>query len=798
MSSYFSLPSFARAKKNTEELQKKNPKNQVLKDEDEKFLNKQIEGEVADVAKDAPATQISESGEVKEISKEEAAKAGASDDQVVVPAEQPQTGDGAQEEAAADATKPVESSKEDSKESGSSVEKEDTATPKETAATAESSDKTTDIPAEDSLTKDPTDDLPKEASNEETADDPPEQVPEESNDKSETASFRAKKSKKNKGLDLPSQEEAEAATRGFPTVTGDEKSQSEPSEKKTWASYLPNIRSGAKKDGATEQKHTEDKPADDKKTDEKATNATTTDEKTTDDKSAEEQKDGQTDDQAQRRTWAEYASTAYSALPSIPSIPSLPESWKSKDGKAEPVYNEDGTIDEEKTKEKQHREASVLLDRLNLSSINNRVFAFSGETEKIYERFTQVLKDTMNGAPTAYEDMDKLMKDAGPELEKQFKSMPPFVQTLVKSLPAKFGTSMGPELLAMASEKPGADMKTRMEAASKKSQSSGGDQSINVASSSSTTKEEPKDGQKKKRKIPGLKGLVSEQGMVASILRNVVTFLKVRFPFLASMTNVVMSLAVFILMFVFWYCHKRGKEVRMAKELEAGKGEKGFVEGEDGEGEMEVEVSDEDDVEDEAEGEDEKKTGGNEKEVEGAEADGGAVEANVVEKKSKTEEDSAEAIGAAPKEAASTGEAGGDVVEAKVVESKSNTKEDSAEAIGAAPKEAASTGEARGDAVEAKVVKSKSNTQEDSAEAIGATPKEAASTTAKDEEVATKDGSKGGEGKSVEVKEPKPVAKEEDSAEAIGAVPKEAASTDMLFDAIYKHDINVVTAVKML
>ena len=360
------------------------------------------------------------------------------------------------------------------------------------------------------------------------ADDPPEQVPEETAEKSDTAA-KAKKSKKNKTFDLPSQEEAEAATKGFPATEPSDKAQGEQGEKKTWASYLPTIRGGAKKDPSTEQKSA----------DEKAAGVSSTGEK-----SAEEQKDGPVDEHGQRRTWAEYASSAYSALPSIPSIPSLPESWKSKDGKAEPVYNEDGTVNEEKTKEKQEREASVLLDHLNLSSINNRVFAFSGETEKIYERFTQVLKDTMNGGPTAYEDMEKLMKDAGPELEKQFKSMPPFVQTLVKSLPAKLGTSLGPELLAAASEKPGGDMQARMKAASKQP-SSGGDPSIQTASASSSKEETTQDGQKKKRRIPGLKGLVSEQGMVASILRNVVSFLKVRFPFLASMTNVVMSLAVF-------------------------------------------------------------------------------------------------------------------------------------------------------------------------------------------------------------------------------------------------------------
>ena len=40
-------------------------------------------------------------------------------------------------------------------------------------------------------------------------------------------------------------------------------------------------------------------------------------------------------------------------------------------------------------------------------------------------------------------------------------------------------------------------------------------------------------------------------------------------------------------MFVFWYCHKRGREVRLAREAEEGQGD-----GED-EDALEVEVSDE-------------------------------------------------------------------------------------------------------------------------------------------------------------------------------------------------------------
>ncbi|EME88584.1 uncharacterized protein MYCFIDRAFT_85031 [Pseudocercospora fijiensis CIRAD86] len=288
--------------------------------------------------------------------------------------------------------------------------------------------------------------------------------------------------KKPKDNPLPSQEEAEAVTRSWNSAVKLDDDQ--PHEKRTWASYIPNAM----------------RPA--------------------------SSKESSTDQQPDQRTWTEFAA---SYVPTRESLPAWldPANWKPKDpdAKPEPVLNEDGSINEEKTKEKQEKEVSVLLDNLNMSTVNNRVFAFSKETEKYYERFAQCLKDTMNGVPTAYDDMDKLMREAGPTLEKQFKSMPPFVQTLVKSLPAKLGASLAPELLAASSEKPGADAKVKLEEASKKSAQSGA--GVNTPSGSK---------EKSKRKVPGMKKLV-QGGQV--------------------------------LMFVFWYCHKRGRETRLAKEREA-------------------------------------------------------------------------------------------------------------------------------------------------------------------------------------------------------------------------------------
>ncbi|KAG8626666.1 hypothetical protein KVT40_005611 [Elsinoe batatas] len=297
--------------------------------------------------------------------------------------------------------------------------------------------------------------------------------------------------------------------------------------------------------------------------------------------------DGKETSESQKRTWGSYVPS----VPSIPSMPSLP-TWRSKaaekapdavkdkiapkdesgapvvsttatpddkgkapaigdDAKAADAYppgvkiTEDVKLDQAKL-DQDEKEVSVILDRLNLSSINNRVFSFSDKSQQLYQDFTVILKDMINGAPTAYHDMEKLLRDNEAHLSEMFNNMPPFVQTLVKSLPAKMGTTLGPEILAAASEKPGADMKARMSAASKSPTAS-----------------------KNKKKVPSVKGLANQKGAIASMLRSIVTFLQTRFPVILTGTNVIMSLAVFILLFVFWYCHKRGRETRLLKEADA-------------------------------------------------------------------------------------------------------------------------------------------------------------------------------------------------------------------------------------
>lgn len=273
--------------------------------------------------------------------------------------------------------------------------------------------------------------------------------------------------KKRKSMDLPSQEEAEAATKIFPTSDDDtisDRPGSSSDRKRPWSSYLPSV-------------PTLPSPP-------------------------------QTSSGEDPRTWTQYAS---SYIPtSLTSKPSPPPS---------------------ETEEQQRHDLTTLLTNLNISTLNNRVFSLSAETQQLHVRFAQILKDTINGAPTAYEDMETLMREAGPKLEQQFKSLPPFVQTLVMSLPAKLGSTIGAEVLAQVdAKKPEDELKAATTT------------STDEAAETTEKKEQKK---AKTARIPGLKSLIASQGAVATLLRNVVSFLQTRFPFIASGTNVVLSLAVF-------------------------------------------------------------------------------------------------------------------------------------------------------------------------------------------------------------------------------------------------------------
>ena len=179
---------------------------------------------------------------------------------------------------------------------------------------------------------------------------------------------------------------------------------------------------------------------------------------------------------------------------------------------------------EEEQKDEQ-KELTGILDRLNLSAINNRAFSFSKESQKLMDEFTQILKDCINGVPTAYDDLEKFLTSSDKQIRGLYGDMPPFLQTLIKGLPSKLGLTLVPELLASTSDKPGADGQKM------------GIKSDSLAPGASKGK--------KKRNIPSLKSIVKSEGAIAGILRTIVNFLRLRFPLLVTGTNVILSMAVF-------------------------------------------------------------------------------------------------------------------------------------------------------------------------------------------------------------------------------------------------------------
>lgn len=216
-----------------------------------------------------------------------------------------------------------------------------------------------------------------------------------------------------------------------------------------------------------------------------------------------------------------------------------------KSGESLDISSDPKTANTQAAKEK--ADLNHVLDQLNLSAVNNKAFSFSEKSNELMHEFVQILKDIINGVPTAYNDLENLLTNRDKDLREMYDKMPPFLQKLIKSLPTKISATVLPGLMAAASEKPGAD-----------------GQHLNV---SSTT---PKS--KSKRTIPNLKSLVKGD-VVATMLRSILNFLKLRFPALVSGTNILVSLAVFLLLFVFWYCHKRGREVRLEKERLAADGQ---------------------------------------------------------------------------------------------------------------------------------------------------------------------------------------------------------------------------------
>jgi hypothetical protein len=57
---------------------------------------------------------------------------------------------------------------------------------------------------------------------------------------------------------------------------------------------------------------------------------------------------------------------------------------------------------EDKEAKKEEKDMAIVLEKLNLAAVNNRVFFISDKTQEILQKFDQIIKDLINGVPTAY------------------------------------------------------------------------------------------------------------------------------------------------------------------------------------------------------------------------------------------------------------------------------------------------------------------------------------------------------------------------------------------------------------
>ena len=187
--------------------------------------------------------------------------------------------------------------------------------------------------------------------------------------------------------------------------------------------------------------------------------------------------------------------------------------------RADAKPNEEGVVEDPSAKEEE--DMTIVLERLNLAAVNNRVFSISDETQLLLRQFNQIFKDLVNGVPTAYDDLEKLLKNGDRQLQKTYNQLPTFLQQLIERLPSTMTKGFAPEIMAAAAER------------AEKS----GLNKENIGKATAAAK-------KMGFKTPSLKDLIGKPGAIAGMMRSVITYLRARFPAFWGM-NVLYSLALF-------------------------------------------------------------------------------------------------------------------------------------------------------------------------------------------------------------------------------------------------------------
>lgn len=173
--------------------------------------------------------------------------------------------------------------------------------------------------------------------------------------------------------------------------------------------------------------------------------------------------------------------------------------------------------------ENEEDDITRVLNDLNLSAVNNRALSLSKESNELMAKFTLVLKDLVNGVPTAYDDLVHLLDDSQGTLAKTYDQLPSFLKKLIATLPEKWTSTLAPELLATAAE----------------AQRFGGAEGASAAASGGFM-----GAAKGFLKPNSLKDLVTKPGAVAGLLKTIMNSLKLRWPAFMG-TNVLLSLGLF-------------------------------------------------------------------------------------------------------------------------------------------------------------------------------------------------------------------------------------------------------------
>jgi len=222
---------------------------------------------------------------------------------------------------------------------------------------------------------------------------------------------------------------------------------------------------------------------------------------------------------------------------------------------------------------KEQRDLAEILDSLDMQAGQQGVAFTTPVTRALLHRFTQILKDIVNGVPTAYNDLTEFLDASSTHLSKEWNSLPSTFQKLIRSLPLGIPPDVFAAMTAAAAVPTAGDPATTGTAAGPSAPKPSAGFANKLNPMSLFTKTNPQTGAQG-RTLPGpsqVKEFLGTGGGIATVLRSILTFLRTRFPMLAG-TNALMSMGLSILMLLLWYCHKRGREVRLEQEAaEAGK-----------------------------------------------------------------------------------------------------------------------------------------------------------------------------------------------------------------------------------